>query len=81
VDKLHLTRKLVYSSIASLLVYLNHFVWWQYDFPLVKADLEKAGFTLPFDTMCADSYVGIKEMFKRSEDALQLQNKTKMGLS
>ena len=47
-----------------------------YDFPLLKAELEKAGVTLPCDTMCADSYVGIKEIFKRSEDALQLQNKT-----
>ena len=45
-----------------------------YDFPLLKAELEKAGVTLPCDTMCADSYVGIKEIFKRSEDALQLQN-------
>jgi DNA polymerase III epsilon subunit-like protein len=47
-----------------------------YDFPLLKAELEKAGVTLPCDTMCADSYVGIKEIFNRSEDALQLQNKT-----
>ena len=46
-----------------------------YDFPLLKAELEKAGITLPYDTLCADSYVGIKAIFKRMEDALQLQNK------
>ena len=42
-----------------------------YDFPLLKAELEKAGVTLPYDTLSADSYVGIKEMFNRSGDALQ----------
>ena len=46
-----------------------------YDFPLLKAELEKAGITLPYDTLCAASYVGIKEIFKRREGPLQLQNK------
>ena len=46
-----------------------------YDFPLPKAELEKAGVMLPYDTLCADSYVGIKEIFRRSEHALQIQNK------
>ena len=46
-----------------------------YDFPLLKAELEKAGVMIPYDTLCADSYVGIKEIFKRSKDALQIQNK------
>ena len=46
-----------------------------YDFPLLKAELEKAGVMLPYGTLCADSYVGIKEIFKRSKDALQIQNK------
>jgi hypothetical protein len=36
-----------------------------YDFPLPKAELEKAGVTLPHDTLCSDSYVGIKEMLKK----------------
>ena len=36
-----------------------------YDFPLLKAELEKAGITLPYDTLCADSYVRIKDIFKR----------------
>ena len=40
-----------------------------YDFSLLKAELEKAGVMLPYDTLCADSYVGIKEIFKRSKDA------------
>lgn len=38
-----------------------------YDFPLLKAELEKAGTTLLSNTLCADSYVGIKEIFKRRE--------------
>jgi hypothetical protein len=41
-----------------------------YDFPLLKEELEKAGVTLHYDTLCADSYVGITEIFNRSEDAL-----------
>ena len=41
----------------------------QYDFPLLKAELEKAGVTLLSETLCADSYVGIKEIFKRREEA------------
>ena len=35
-----------------------------YDFPLLKSELEKAGINLPSNTLCADSYVGIKEIFK-----------------
>ena len=46
-----------------------------YDFPLLKAELEKAGVMIPYDTLCADSYVGTKDIFKRSEHALQIQNK------
>ena len=44
-----------------------------YDFPLLKAELEKAGITLPPDTLCADSYVGIKEIFKIIEDSKHLK--------
>lgn len=40
-----------------------------YDFPLLKAEMEKARMTLPPGTLCADSYVGIKEIFKRREEA------------
>jgi three prime repair exonuclease-1 len=38
-----------------------------YDFPLLKAELEKAEISLLSNTLCADSWVGIKEIFKRSE--------------
>ena len=44
-----------------------------YDFPLLKAELEKAGITLPPDTLCADSYVGIKEIFKIREGSQHLK--------
>jgi three prime repair exonuclease-1 len=33
-----------------------------YDFPLLKAELEKAEITLLSNTLCADSYVRIKEI-------------------
>ena len=46
-----------------------------YDFPLLKAELEKAEVMLPNDTLCTDSYTGIKEIFKRSEHDLHLKNK------
>ena len=35
-----------------------------YDFPLLKAEMKKAGIDLLYETLCADSYVGIKEIFK-----------------
>ena len=38
-----------------------------YDFPLLKAELEKAEISLLSNTLCADSCVGIKEIFKRRE--------------
>ena len=56
-DKLHLTEKLCLVAHNGDL----------YDFPLLKAELEKAGIALPPDTLCADSYVGIKEIFKNRE--------------
>ena len=45
-----------------------------YDFPLLKAELEKAGITLPSDMLCADSYVGMKEIFRRREEAKHSKN-------
>ena len=50
-----------------------------YDFPLLKAEMKKAGIDLLYETLCADSYVGIKEIFKnrgkvqndKSENALK----------
>jgi three prime repair exonuclease-1 len=44
-----------------------------YDFPLLKAELEKAGITLPPDTLCVDSYVGVKEIFKIREGSQHLK--------
>ena len=40
----------------------------KYDFPLLKAELEKVGITLPCNTLCADSYLGIKEIVSRKEE-------------
>ena len=39
-----------------------------YDFPLLKAELEKAGQELDSQILCVDSYVGIKEIFLERED-------------
>ena len=39
----------------------------QYDFPLLKAELKKIGTSLPSDTLCADSYPGLKEIFRERE--------------
>jgi three prime repair exonuclease-1 len=38
-----------------------------YDFPLLKAEIEKAGTELDSQILCADSYIGIKEIFKKRE--------------
>ena len=40
-----------------------------YDFPLLKAEMEKARITLPPGTLCVDSYVGMKEIFRRRAEA------------
>ena len=46
----------------------------KYDFPLLKAELEKVGITLPCNTLCADSYVGIKEIINRKEEVIHSDN-------
>ena len=38
-----------------------------YDFPLLKAEMEKTGTKLMSDVLCIDSYVGIKEIFKGND--------------
>ena len=39
-----------------------------YDFPLLKAEMEKSGTMLSSEILCVDSYVGIKEIYvKRTE--------------
>jgi len=43
-----------------------------YDFPLLKAELNKMGGKLSSQVLCVDSYVGIKQIFKgRGEDKLE----------
>ena len=42
----------------------------KYDFPLLKAELEKVGITLPINTLCADSYLGIREIISRKEQIM-----------
>jgi hypothetical protein len=37
-----------------------------YDFPLLRAELKKVEITLLSKTLCAIFYVGIKEIFKRT---------------
>ena len=44
-----------------------------YDFPLLKSELEKAGIMLHPDTLCTDSYIGIKEIFKNREESKYLK--------
>jgi DNA polymerase III epsilon subunit-like protein len=39
-----------------------------YDFPLLKAELEKSGTKLDSKILCVDSYVGIKEIFMKRSD-------------
>jgi hypothetical protein len=40
-----------------------------YDFPILKAELEKAGAELGSRILCTDSYVGMKEIFQKIGDA------------
>ena len=42
-----------------------------YDFPLLKAELIKAGIQLGTDNLCADSLVGIKAIFKNRKKICQ----------
>ena len=35
-----------------------------YDYPLLKAEMEKAGIQVGSDILCADSYIGIKAVFQ-----------------
>jgi DNA polymerase III epsilon subunit-like protein len=39
-----------------------------YDFPLLKAEMKKTGTALGSQILCADSYVGIREIFKKRKD-------------
>ena len=39
-----------------------------YDFPLLKAELEKVNIQLSSALLCADSYVGFKSLFQRTQE-------------
>ena len=39
-----------------------------YDFPLLKAELEKSGSKLNSTVLCVDSYLGIKDIYKKREE-------------
>ena len=45
-----------------------------YDFPLLKAELEKANTQLTPDILCIDSYIGIKEIFKKRKEVIKLKH-------
>lgn len=49
-----------------------------YDFPLLKAELEKAGGRLEEDIFCVDSYIGIKEIFSKQEVVKGLEIERKL---
>ena len=44
-----------------------------YDFPLLKAELEKVNTQLTPDILCIDSYIGIKEIFKKRKEVIKLE--------
>ena len=37
-----------------------------YDFPFLKAEMDNTGTQLQSDILCIESYVGIREIFKRN---------------
>lgn len=45
-----------------------------YDFPLLKAELAKAGTQLNSDVFCIDSYLGIREIFKKDKETTEEEN-------
>ena len=47
-----------------------------YDFPLLKAELVKAGTQLKSDILCIDSYVGVREIFKKERDVIEEETDT-----
>jgi len=42
-----------------------------YDFPLLKAELEKVNGSLGADILCADSYIGFQQIFKTREEKIE----------
>ena len=48
-----------------------------YDFPLLKAEMQKIESSFSLQIMCADSYIGIKEIFKNKDDITSNENHAK----
>ena len=49
-----------------------------YDFPLLKAEMEKVGMEVGSNVLCADSYIGIKAIFCNSNQLIQDQKKNEI---
>ena len=48
-----------------------------YDFPLLKAEMQKIGNSFTFPIMCADSYLGIKDIFKNRDETCSKERQAK----
>ena len=70
-----MTRTQVTCSAASSPVYLVAHDGNMYDFPLLKAELENAGINLGIKLFCVDSYMGMKEIFKKKDEAKLFRQK------
>jgi uncharacterized protein YprB with RNaseH-like and TPR domain len=49
-----------------------------YDFPLLKAGIDKTGKSLSSDIVCVDSYIGIKEIFMKRKEIKRVENKERL---
>ena len=45
-----------------------------FDFPLLKAEMNNIGTTLNSEKISADSYTGIKEIFKKRDEVTKIQD-------
>ena len=52
-----------------------------YDFPLLKAEMEKAHIKLGSDILCADSYVGMKAIFQKRKELTGIEETEKQSFS
>ena len=53
---------------------------YDYDFPLLKAEVDKTGNSLSSDILCVDSYSGIKEIFKTRKETKRVENEERLGV-
>ena len=49
----------------------------EYDFPLLKAEMEKVGIQLGSDILCADSYIGVKAIFQKRKETIDAEETEK----